>query len=239
MALASEYVTEPARVGLQFALEEPPERWRLEEGKVPETPLHDRTIALLMAILEHWILQRCVRERDRPAMAARNLGCRWDPDDARVGTDPDIVLLEPPPPEAEALTTLRVWEPGHAPPPLAVEVVSKNTADEDYVEAAARCARLGVRELWVFDPLREGPATTGGPFVLQVWRRRDDVMARVYAGAGPAFSEELSAWLVVTDQGRRLRLADDPDGVSLWPTSAEAAEAEVERLRRALIEGRG
>ena len=78
--------------------------------------------------------------------------------------------------------------------------------------------------------------------MLQVWRRDPRArFRRVYAGRGPARSEALGAWLVVTDQGRRLRLADDPEGTSLWPTDAEAehaaradAEAEVARLKAEL-----
>jgi hypothetical protein len=49
-------------------------------------------------------------------------------------------------------------------------------------------------------------------------------------------SPELGAWLVVTDGGMRLRLADDAEGTHLWPTPMERAEverarAEVERER--------
>ncbi len=73
----------------------------------------------------------------------------------------------------------------------------------------------------------------------------------MYQGAGPAYSRELRAWLVVTDAGARLRLAEDAAGKRLWPTveeeeraekeaersRREAAEAEVARLR-ALLAGR-
>lgn len=87
----------------------------------------------------------------------------------------------------------------------------------------------------MFDPERHGSAEVGGPIVLQVWRRTGDGgFLRVYAGGGPARSEELGAWLVVTDGGTRLRVADDPDGQSLWPTRTEAAEAELARLRARL-----
>ena len=77
----------------------------------------------------------------------------------------------------------------------------------------------------------------------------------VYRGDGPAFSRELGAWIVVTDNGRRLRIADDAAGAKCWPTAAEEerlareqanavaeaerhareqAEAEVARLRALL-----
>ena len=52
----------------------------------------------------------------------------------------------------------------------------------------------GTRELWVFDPLLVGPAAHGGPMTLQVWRRdTSGTFRRVYAGEGPARSEELGA----------------------------------------------
>ena len=87
----------------------------------------------------------------------------------------------------------------------------------------------------------------GGPFVLQVWRRDESGrFRRVYAGAGPTRSEALGAWLVVTDGGRRLRLAEDVGGQRLWLTDAEEAnakaeqaEAEVARLRAEVGSWRG
>ena len=84
-------------------------------------------------------------------------------------------------------------EPGHEGPFLGIEVVSESTAEKDYRDAPVRYARLGVRELWVFDPLGEGPTENGGPFTLQVWRREGDRMQRVHAGSGPARSPELEA----------------------------------------------
>lgn len=234
-----------ARVGLHLEIEEPPGRWRMEEESVPETPLHDAIIELLMLVLKHW-----ANRHARKAMVTSNLGCRWDPADARVGVDPDVVLLDPAPPEGEQLTTLRIWEPGHTPPRVAVEVVSANSADKDYLEAPARCARLGARELWIFDPLVEGPDGAGGPHALQVWRASAEGadMTRVHAGPAPAYSEELSAWLLITANGTRLRLSHDAAGKNLWPTEAEEqaqraeeqaqraehAEAEVARLRELL-----
>jgi hypothetical protein len=56
---------------------------------------------------------------------------------------------------------------------------------------------------------------------------------RVYAGDGPAFSRELGAWIVVTDAGMRLRLADDAAGARLWPTAEEDAQRAKEEERRA------
>ena len=217
-------------VELSIAVEEPRQRWLLEDQDVPETPLHDAIIELLMLILKRW-----VEATGRSALVCSNLGCRWDPADARVGTDPDVVLVEPCPPEGELTKTLRVWEPGHAPPRVAVEVVSDQNPDKDYVDAPVRCARLGAEELWVFDPTLAGPTYTGGPFLLQVFRREATAararMVRTYAGPGPGFSDALGAWLVATDGGTRLRLATDPAGLEPWPTAHEHERAEKERER--------
>lgn len=228
-------------ITLTFRVAEPPEGWLLEEEDVPETPLHDAIIELLMLILKH----RAAGEAS--VLVARNLGCRWNPADARVGTDPDVVWIEPAPPEGEDLSTLRVWAPGHTPPRVAVEVVSESDPEKDYLEAPLRCARLGARELWVFDPKGLGPNITGGPFVVQVWRLNhgpqsssSPQMTRIYDGQGPAYSPELDAWLHVTDDGRRLRLAGDEAGEHLWPTPAEAerSRADAEKSRVEALEAR-
>ena len=222
---------ERAQVALRLVIVEPPERWRLEEDDVPETPLHDAIIQTLLLVLKQW-----AQQGGHSALVTSNLACRWDPSDARIGTDPDVVLVEPAPTEGEHLTSLRVWEPGHAAPRIAVEVVSETTANKDYLDVPTRCARLGVRELWVFDPLLAGPSDAGGPYLLQVWRNAGNqpgALDRVHAGVAPARSEELGAYLVVTDDGTRLRLANDPAGETLWPTAEEAAlaQADAERAR--------
>jgi hypothetical protein len=75
--------------------------------------------------------------------------------------------------------------------------------------------------------------------VLQVYRRvRPNEFRCVYQGEGPAFSRELGAWLVVTDGGERLRIADDAAGTRLWPTASEEARRASEEARRASEEAR-
>ncbi len=173
----------------------------------------------------------------RDAQVDSNLGVRWDETRPRTGADPDVVLTEPAPPEGRALTTLDLWEPGHAAPRVVVEVVSLNTAEKDYLDAPERYAAAGVRELWVFDPLGFGPAVPDGPYLLQVWRWTNErEPERAYAGEGPAFSPELGAWLVVTDDRQMLRIADDREGRQLWLTEAEEQAAARARAELALGE---
>ncbi len=207
--------------------------WVLQDDiTMPETDEHLLTTRLLMDIFLAFV----ARTR-RDAKAGSNIALRWDPEHPKVGVDPDVYLVEPAPPD-EKLRSLRTWAEGHYPPRVAVEVVSSRTARKDYTEGPAKYAASGTRELWVFDPERRGRGLAGGPWVLQVWRRTSvDEFRQVYVGDGPAYSEELGVWLVVTDGGTRLRVADDEAGERLWPTASEAertarqvAEAELARV---------
>ena len=204
------------------------DRWVLEEENMPETPLHQRIIDLLVMVLSAWIART-----GRDAMAGSNIALRWDRSKPSTGVDPDVYLVEPAPPKGEAEKSLCLWKEGHHAPRVAIEVVSAETADKDYHDGPARYAASGVRELWVFDPLRLGPADGGGPWALQVWRRvKGRQFVRVHAGEASAFSRELGAWIVATDDGVRLRIADDAAGAKLWPTADEA-----ERRAREAAEG--
>jgi len=209
-------------------------RWVLEAENTPETPLHQRIVDLLVAIFMGWI-----ERSSRDAMTGSNPALRWNEAKPSTGVDPDVYLIEPAPPKGELETSFCLWKPGQHPPRVAVEVVSEETARKDYEDGPARYAVSGTRELWVFDPLRHGPRDGGGPWVLQVWRRvRGKQFKKVYAGDGPAFSRELGAWVVVTDEGLRLRVADDQAGTKLWLTGEEEARRAEEEARRAEEEAR-
>jgi Uma2 family endonuclease len=208
----------------------PPSAWDLsdDEERMPESPLQGDICDLLKAVLAYFCKRRGVS-----ALVGGHIALRWDPLHPRQGVDPDVYLVEPAPPLGARAKSLRTWMKGHKAPRVAVEVVSESTAEADYFDKPARYAQAKVGELWVFDPLRLGPGVDGGPFVLQVWRRKRGRWTRVYAGDGPAQSEELGAWLVVTDEGLRLRIADDPAGNTLWPTETDAERAAKEAERAA------
>jgi Uma2 family endonuclease len=229
--LVPETAARARRVEVVYDVPDADERWILEEENVPESVLHDEIILLVVELLKAW-----AERSGRPVRVGRNLALRWNEARPRVGVDPDIYVVEPPPPEGDDTTSLCTWKPGHHPPRIAVEVVSEGTAEEDYAEGPDKYAASGTEELWVFDPLGVGPMLRGGPFTLQVWRRdADRRFVRTYAGPGPARSEALGAWLVITDDGRRLRLADDAGGLAKWPTPAEEIarlRAEIEQLRK-------
>lgn len=201
--------------------------WELSEETMPESVTHDQAVDLLRAILARWA------QGQTNAMVARNLAIRWDPDAPRIGVDPDVVLLAPRPPEDD-LRSVRTWMPGHAPPLVAVEVVSETNPHKDYAIAPDKYAASGTGELWIFDPLLAGPTSHGGPFRLQVWRRDvEGRFDRIYAGDGPSYSAFIGGYLVATDEGRKLRIADDEACTRMWLTGEEAERAAKEQERGA------
>lgn len=200
--------------------------WTLPEETVPESQPHDLVLDLLKQILIAWAA------RAGDAQVARNLAVRWDEARPTMGVDPDLCVLRPRTPEGDELISLCTWHPGHAGPVIALEVVSTSNARKDYATAPERYAACGVQELWVFDPALAGPKLAGGPHRLQVWHRSSEGdFERVYAGPGPARSEVLDAYLLVVDEGRKLRLAGDAAGETLWLTAEERERAEKERER--------
>jgi hypothetical protein len=182
-----------------------------------------------------------VGESPREYACARNLAVRWDEHEPRVGVDPDVSVFSPPPPRESGsdLRSVRTWLPGHAPPLLAVEVVSTTNPNKDYTIAPDKYAASGTRELWIFDPLLAGPASHGGPFRLQLWQRNErGAFVRAYAGGGPFSSDVAGAYVVAVDEGLKVRLADDAEGRALWPTQEEheRAEKEAAQARVAALE---
>ncbi|MEZ4294491.1 MAG: Uma2 family endonuclease [Polyangiaceae bacterium] len=237
------------RTTVTYDVPEVDESWELAEEDVPESAWHDAIIEMLKLLLRAWAARNEVN-----ALICSNVALRWRREHWKIGVDPDVALCIPAPPEGEDTTSLCTWQPGHAPPRVAVEVVSRSTASKDYLTGPDQYAASGTNELWVFDPKRLGPKLRGGPFVLQVWRRDEAGNFRqVYRGNGPFQSPEMGAWLVVTDGGMRLRLAEDAQGTRLWPTAAEereqararaeqrstALESEVQALRAELERLRG
>jgi hypothetical protein len=117
-------------------------------------------------------------------------------------------------------------------------MVSGDQWGKDYEEAPIKYAQLGAHELVIFDPEAALGAGQRGRLSLQVYRREaDHSFVRVHAGAGPARSDGIDAWLVVVIDGAvaRLRVARDAAGVDLVPTAQEqiaALAAEIERLQQ-------
>jgi Uma2 family endonuclease len=210
-----------APVRLVFDLDPVPECWYLDDDEsMPHSIDQDYSVDLLRRV---WMWD--VARRGADATVVSQVALRWDEKNPGVGVDPDLCLVEPAIPRgAKSILT---WKKGHSPPRVAVEVVSEENPQKDYVENPAKYAASKTSELWVFDPLGLGRDVAGRTHPLQVWRRTSKGgFRRVYAGPGPAFSREFGAWIVVTDEGRHLRVANDAQGRDLWPTAEEERDAE-------------
>ena len=206
-----------------------PEAWVLTEELVPESVPHEDLTAYLKSLLLAWAART-----GRSVLVARNLAVRWDQAHPRMGVDPDVAVIEPPPPDASNLQSLRLWEPGHGAPLLAVEVVSPNHPCKDYVVAPEKYAACGAGELWVLDPLLAGPRADSGPHVIQVWRWLDeDRFGRVHAGEGPAWSEAVQGWVHATQGGSWFKICEDEAGEQCWLTQQELAERRADAERAA------
>jgi hypothetical protein len=214
-----------AAVSLRYAVDKIPEAWVLPEGTVPQSIPHDTVAEYLKLVLLAWAART-----SRPVKIARDLAIRWLEQMPQIGIDPDVCVLQPPPPGAEDLASLCLWKPGHYSPPLCIEVVSANHPHKDYASIQDRYALIGTRELVVFDPLLVGPPSLGGPVALQLWRRDElGIFERVHFADEPVYSRVLEGWLVPRD--RLLCIADDPRGERLWLTGEESERAEKERER--------
>jgi hypothetical protein len=214
-------------VALRYAVRPQLDAWVLPEGTVPESIPHDRAAERLRSVLDAWAARL-----ERPVVIARNLAVRFVEDVPQVGIDPDVCVLDPPPPGVDELGSLRLWRPGHRAPTVCFEVVSANHPHKDYRDVHERYAAMGAPELVVFDPLLAGPASLGGPVPIQLWRLDSlGAFERVYAGPGPIYCEGLDAFL--TSRDRHLVVSDDARGEREWLPAEERAVQAEERAARA------
>jgi hypothetical protein len=222
----------PATVSIRYPVRPSPEAWILPEGIVPEAPVHDEVAEKLKLLLRVWAERSPAKLR-----IARNLAIRFYEQDQRIGIDPDICVLAPPPDDLDELGSVCLWKAGHSAPPLCFEIVSLNHPNRDYVAIQDRYAALGAHELIVFDPMLAGPKSLGGPVALQLWRRdTSGAFERLSFGNHPVYSEVLDAW--VLPDGRTLHIADDRAGTRRWLTEAEkkSLEAAESRARAETLE---
>lgn len=152
----------------------------------------------------------------------------WVEQEPLVRVSPDIYLLDHPPPRPFP-DNWQTWLPGHKPPRLAIEIVSKGNWNKDYNEAPAKYAQLGTQELIIFDPQAVIKRVTkpSKRVALQVFRREvDSGFVQIYNGLGPMRSEELDAWLVVKPEGvtASLGIARNALGTDFVPSIEEVIE---------------
>jgi hypothetical protein len=213
---------QPATVSIRYpVLPSSIDTWVIPEGNVPESILHDAVAEELRLVLQFWASRR------RPsARVARNFAIRFYEQDRTKGIDPDVCVLDPAPDNLDELRSLCLWKPGHEPPTLCFEVVSLNHPNKEYTTIQDRYAVMRCKELVVFDPILAGPKSTGGPVLLQLWRRDEaGTLSRVHFGNHAVYSEVLEAWLVPGPE--RLVISDDGKGNWPWPTEAEHAQRQA------------
>jgi hypothetical protein len=217
-------VTPAARIELRYPLRTREAEWAIpDDWPVPQSIPHSLAVNHLASVLRQW-----ASLQDRPLFVAESVAVRWLEASPGVGIDPDVCLLDPPPPDVRSLSSVRLWKAGHTAPPLSLEVVSDNHPYKDYVEVPERYAAFA-RELVVFDPRLIGPKALGGPYAIQLWARDGGVFERRYAGPGPVFCDTLSAWLLVNDG--LPQIADDRAGQQRWLTQEDYQRTEKDRER--------
>ncbi|EYF04264.1 Hypothetical protein CAP_4741 [Chondromyces apiculatus DSM 436] len=209
--------------------------WVLTEGTVPQSSPHE----ILSERIKHLLLRWAVNA-GRTVKVGRDLALRWDQAHPRLGVDPDVYVVEPPPPEGDRVKSLRLWQEGHVAPFLAVEIVSEGHPYKDYRVAPEKYAVCGVGELWVLDPDLFGPRAEGGPHRIQIWRLVDGALfTQVHVGEGPAWSDAVQGWLHLPPEDPwAFALSSDEAGQQRWLTGEETAvqreEAAVQREEAAL-----
>jgi Uma2 family endonuclease len=166
-------------------------------------------------------------EQGREAYLGWDVFVEWDPNDARARVSPDLFLLDGQPATITP-SIWQTWRPRCDPPRFALEIVSSKSRAKDYEWNPARYSALGVEELAIFDAEPRGEEA----FALQLYRRTErGQFLRVYAGPGPVESKALGAFLVVVEDGARVRVARNAAGTDLVLTGDERARAEREHAQ--------
>jgi Uma2 family endonuclease len=190
------------------------------DGKpMAETDLHRDLMIYFIEALKSWF-------RGQEVYVSGNILLYYEEGNPRRSVSPDVLVafgLRP-----ERRRTYKTWEEGKA-PDLVIEVTSASTRREDLRRKPDLYRRLGVRELWLVDPLCEYLETPllGRALIDGEW-------AALPGSATSAHSPLLGLEFRVERDG--VRLADSATGRVL-PSPQEASDelealrAELERLR--------
>lgn len=187
------------------------------EDDVGEHEIQTYILELLRPLVERYLAARGVR-----AHVGSDQFIYWAQYEPTKCVAPDIYVL-PGVGQDIAIDVWKIWERGVV-PSFALEVVGRDP-EKDYVHSPRRYAELGVEELIIFDPF-----PTAGRRVFQLFRREADGLRLIEATDGDRVpSAVLGCHLRVVGSGAttRLRLATGPRGDDLFPTAAEAAQAEA------------
>jgi Uma2 family endonuclease len=191
-----------------------------------ETDVHrDLLVYFIEALQEHY--------RDREVYVSGNLLLYYVEGENTKSVSPDCLValgLDPAP-----RRVYKTWEEGKV-PDLVIEVTSISTKREDQGRKKRLYAQLGVRELWLVDPLGE---YLGAPF--QGYRLVGGRWIEIPASGERASSSVLGLDFYRTPQGVRLTAPGSEetlpsarelrDRLRARDTEIAALRAEVERLR--------
>jgi len=200
------------------------DRWVLPEVNWPEL-LVERLRQVVLA----W-----VDRASHVVRLGRNMAVRWDREHPEFWFDPDLYVVEPAS-EGENVFSLRVWQPGPLVPP-SVDIAGTGGLERRRLVLPPKYhVKCDIRELWVLDATLFGPRVEGGPYRIQIWRRRDDgQFERVVAGEGPGWSEEVEGWVHgLRGNSPFFQICADEAGREPWLTATEAARRRAEVAREA------
>lgn len=180
---------------------------------------------LLRPLLERWLM-----EKGTPTFVGADQYFYWKQFDAHECVAPDVYVL-PGAPLGAKVDSWLVWKTGFI-PSFAFEVVTGDV-QKDYLRTPPRYARLGVKELVVFDPEWRSRRDR---YRWQVFRQvKGRGLIRVEAtNVDRIKSRTLGCWLRAVGKGKdlRVRIATGAAGEALFPTEAERAEREASERAR-------
>jgi Uma2 family endonuclease len=196
---------------------------------VAETEVHvNELLALWATLRDHF-------RDDENIYAGANMFVYYERGNPRGVFSPDVFVTRGVPKRVRR--TFKIWEEGK-PPSFVMEVSSDSTWLEDTGNKKALCARLGVQEYFLFDPLCDYLEPN-----LQGFTLVDGEYQRIAAGAdGSVFSPVLG--LMLRAEGstlrcyepatgeRLLRFEEAPEAHRLAEQRWQAAEREREQAER-------
>lgn len=198
------------------------------DGKpMAETDVHRNLMAELIEELQLFF------QADPQVYVSGNLLLYYEEGNPKKRIAPDVFVVRGVPKHERRIYQL--WKEGRAPDAV-FEISSRGTWGEDLVKKFQLCARLGVREYFIFDPEYDYLHQP-----LLAFRLEDGLYEELTVQDGCVMSEALGLELV--DTGQTLRLRDPRTGRYLLTrteletarqqaeTRANAAELELARLR--------
>lgn len=182
-----------------------------------ETGFHVRAILHLYGALCLYFQQRS------DIYVAADMFWYYQEGNPRANKSPDVMVIKGV--DNHERRSFKSWEEG-ATPCVIFEITSESSMVEDMVTKSALYARLGVREYFIFDPMREYVSSRMLGFRLEA----GEYAPVMPDGDGRIFSEELGVFLI--PEGGLLRALDPQTGQKL-PSLQEAMALAQQEAQRA------